>query len=715
MADSIYSSSWYRVSDLKPRLRSHAQVHRQKFRGQTWYVLQDQATGRFHRFTPAANLVISLLDGKRSVQDIWDLACRELDEDSLTQDETIRLLAQLHRSDVLQGDVPPDLVELSERADKQRRRKLMLSLLNPLALRIPLLDPERFLGATFPLVAPLFSWFGALLCLGLVGTAAVLAGMHWADLTENITDRILAAESLLLLLVTYPAVKALHELGHGYAVKKWGGQVHEMGIMFLVFMPVPYVDASASAAFREKWRRALVGAAGIIVELVLASLALFVWLQVEPGLVRAFAFNIMVIGGVSTLLFNGNPLLRFDGYYVLSDLIEIPNLGHRSNRYIFYLMQRYLFGVKEAVSPAMAPGEPAWLCFYGLAAFCYRMFIMVAIVMFVATKFFVIGVVLAIWSCLLMYGLPLAKGAWFLASGPMLRRHRARAFAMVGGFLAAVAALLLAVPVPYGTVAEGIVWTPGESIAHAETNGVVAKLLAAPNSAVMQGEPLVQMEDPFLASRVRVLEAEVKELVFRYNATNVDDRAEAKIIGERLKHARAELALNRQRSKELLVRSPIAGTFILPRAADLVGRFAHKGETLAYVADFSDPIVRVVLSQDVIDLVRRRTLAVEVRFADRPRRTYRAQIGLATPSATDRLPSLALSTLGGGQVVMDPTSPQDGKTLEKLFLLDLDIDPSAAISTIGGRVHVRFDHGEEALAWRFYRSLRQLFLRQFNV
>ncbi len=715
MTDSLYSSSWYRVADLKPRLRSHAQIHRQRFRGQIWYVLQDQATGRFHRFTPAANVVISLLDGKRSVQEIWDLACRQLDEDSLTQDETIRLLAQLHRGDVLQGDVPPDLVELSERTDKQRRRKLMLSLLNPLALRIPLIDPERFLAATFPLVAPLFSWFGALLCLGLVGTAIVQAGVHWADLTENITDRILAAESLLLLVVTYPVVKAVHELGHGYAVKKWGGEVHEMGIMFLVFMPVPYVDASASAAFREKWRRALVGAAGIIVELVLASLALFVWLQVEHGLVRAFAFNVMLIGGVSTLLFNGNPLLRFDGYYVLSDVLEIPNLGHRSNRYIFYLMQRYLFGMKDAVSPAMAPGEPAWLCFYGLAAFCYRMFIMVAIVMFVATKFFIVGVVLAIWSCLLMYGLPLAKGVWFLISSPTLRRHRARAFATVAAFLALVAGLFLAVPVPYGTVAEGIVWTPGDSIAHAETNGVVAEVLAAPNGAVVQGEPLFQMTDPFLASRVRVLEAEVKELEFRYDATNVDDRAEAKIISERLRHARAELALNRQRSEELLVRSPVNGIFILPRAADLVGRYVHKGETLAYVANFSNPVVRVVVTQDVIDLVRRKTRGVEVRFADRPSRPYRAQIGLEMPSATDRLPSLALSTFGGGQVVMDPTDPQDAKALEKLFLLELDVDPSAGLSTIGGRVHVRFDHGDEALAWRLYRGLRQLFLRRFNV
>jgi putative peptide zinc metalloprotease protein len=712
---SLFSPSWYRVADIKPRLRSHAKVHRQHFRGQLWYVLQDQASGRYHRFSPSANLVISLMDGHRSVQEIWDLACSRLDEDVLTQDEMIRLLAQLHRSDVLHGDVPPDLGEMSERAAKQQRRKLMMSFLNPLAVRLPLIDPERFLGATFPLVRPLFSWFGMVLLLAVVGTAIVFAGVHWPALTENITDRVLAAESLLLLVVTYPLVKALHELGHGYAVKKWGGEVHEMGVMFLVLMPVPYVDASASAAFREKWRRALVGAAGIIVELLLASIALFAWLHLEPGLVRAFAFNVMLIGGVSTLLFNGNPLLRFDGYYVLSDLLEIPNLAQRANRYLGYLVQRHLFRVADATNPVTARGEAAWFVFYGLAAFIYRLFIMVAIVLFVASKFFVIGVVLAIWSCLMMYGLPLAKGLWFLMTSPTLRRRRGRAFGVIGGALAAAALVLLAMPVPYGTVTEGVVWTPGDAVIHARAEGVVAEVLAQPNSRVAPGDPLIQMEEPFLAARVRVLEAEVKELELRYTATNVDDRAEAKIVRERLRHARAELALNRQRSADLLVRSRTAGWFILPRAADLPGHYVNKGETLAYVVDYSAPIVRVVVNQDVIDLVRQRTRAIEVRLADRLSRVLSAEPGLEMPSATDRLPSLALSTMGGGQVVMDPSGPDEIKALERLFLLDLHLDSAAGISTIGGRVHVRFDHGTEALAWRIYRTVRQLFLRQFNV
>ncbi len=716
MEKSIFSSSWYRVAHLKSRLRSHAKIHRQQFRGHLWYVLQDSASGRYHRFSPPAHLLVSLMDGCRTIQEIWDIGCRRLGDDVLTQDETIRLLAQLHQSDLLHGDVPPDVTEMTQRAEKQRRRKLLMSLLNPMALRVPLLDPERFLTATMPLVRPLFSWFGIAVFGGVIGSGVVLAATHWPALTENIADRVLVAESLLLLVITYPIVKALHELGHGYAVRNWGGEVHELGVMFLVLMPVPYVDASASSAFRQKWRRALVGAAGILVELLLASLALFAWLNIEPGLPRAFLFNVMLIGGASTLLFNGNPLLRFDGYYVLSDLIEIPNLGPRSNRYIGYLIQRYLFGIPEAVSPVSAPGEAAWFVFYGLAAFVYRLFIMAAIILFIATKFFFIGIVLAVWTVSLAYGLPLAKGIWFLMAGPTLRRRRVRAIGVTAGLLAAIGGVLFLVPVPHATVAEGIVWTPGTAAIHARTEGVVAAVLGQQGDSVVEGQPLLQLEDPFLAAQVRALEAQVRELTLRHAMVNFDDLVEAKIIEDELEHAEAEFALFVQRNSDLLVSSPGNGQFVLPEAAvDLPGRFVEKGELLAYVADLSRPIVRVLLSQDVVDLVRNKTRSIDVRFADLDRQVATAVVDRETPLATKRLPSLAFSTAGGGQYSLDPNDPNGDTVLETLFQLDLRFDPPIAVSTIGGRAYVRFDHGTETLAEQMYRALRQLFLRHFNV
>ncbi|MDV7141582.1 efflux RND transporter periplasmic adaptor subunit [Tropicimonas sp. TH_r6] len=708
------SGSWYRVSAFRPRLRGHASIYRHRYRGEIWYVLQDRASGRFHRFTPDAHRLIAMMDGKRTLEEIWEDACTHLRIDAVTQEELVRLVGQLYTADVLQGDVPSDIAELSERGRRFRRQKVVRSVLNPLALRVPLMDPDDFLSATMPLVRPLFSWFGVLLFFGVVIYGAVLVALNWDPLTENVVDRVLATENLILILLAYPAVKALHELGHAWTIKRWGGSVHEIGVMFLVFMPVPYVDASDSIAFREKWRRALVGAAGILVEIFLAALAMIVWAGAEDGIVRAFAFNVMLIGGVSTLLFNGNPLLRFDGYYVLCDVLEIPNLGQRANKYIGYLVQRYGFGMKWVESPANAPGERGWFVFYGLAAFIYRLFITFSIVTLVASRFFVIGVILATWAVFLMLVLPVLKMIWFLFTSPALRRQRGRALAVTGGGLALVLGLLMAVPLPHSTLVEGIVQPEADAIVNATSEGIVAELIVEPGDRVEANAPIVRLEDPLIEARRAVLEARIVEIERRLAAESVFDRTAARILEEELAAARADLALTETRIAELTLTARRDGIVILPNASDLPGSFVRRGQGIAVVAGFTDPLVRVVVPETRADLVRADTQALELRFASRPERVWTARIDRVFPTLTRQLPTLALSTEGGGRIALDPASPQGRpQAFEGFYQLDLRLEDPVAVGTYGDRVLVRFAHSDSPLVLRLYRGATQVFLKYF--
>lgn len=715
MEQTYLSSSWYRVSGLRLRLRTNARIHRSSFRGQVWYVLQDRTSGRFHRFPPETYLVISLMDGQRTMEEVWDVACSQLKDKALTQDELIQLLGQLHSADVLSGDVPPDIDELAVRGTRQRNRKLLMKFINPLAIRFGLLDPDDFLAATLPLVRPLFSIFGALLFVGLVIYAAALAAMNWGELTENVTDKALAAENIALLLLAYPAIKALHELGHAYSIKRWGGEVHEVGIMLLVFMPVPYVDASDSLAFQNKWQRALVGGAGVLVEMILASLALIVWVNAEEGLVRAFAFNVMLIGGVSTLLFNGNPLLKFDGYYVLSDVVEIPNLATRANQYLGYLIKRYAFGMTSATSPVSAPGEPAWFVIYAIAAFGYRVVLTAAIVTIVATHFFILGTIIACWAIILMIGVPLAKHAHFLFTSPSLRRKRSRAFAVVGGALAIVAFALFVLPLPYSTTAEGVVWIPGNGIVHAGSEGVVREVLASPDAQIVSGLPLVRLDDPLVAARVQLMSHRVKELELRLLKQDLSDLANARIVREELRHAQADYELALARQEALTIRATSDGTLILPNASDLVGRYVRRGEVIAYVARFDAPLIRVIVPEDDADLVRSDTSGVSIRFVGDTSKTYSAEIVREIPALTATLPNSALSTVGGGQIALDPRDANQRRVLAKLLHIDVRPTEPRALTSIGGRVYVRFFHGVEPVAARLFRSLRQVFLKTFQV
>ena len=715
MSEALFSPSWYRVAALKPRIRSHARILRQSFRDKVWFVLQDHAAERSHRFSPAAHHFIGLMDGERTVQELWDAASAQLGDGAPTQEEAIRLLGQLHAADALLCDVPPDSMEVFRRYQRNERMLWRRRLWTPLALRFPLLDPDRFLERTLPWVQPLFSWVGLVLWLVVVGVGAVLAASHWTDLTENIADRVLDPTNLVLLWFVYPAVKSLHELGHAYAIKKWGGEVHEIGIMLLVLSPVPYVDASAAWGFRDKRKRMVVGAAGIAVELFLGALALFIWLAVEPGTVRSIAYNVMLISGVSTLLFNGNPLLRFDGYYVLADAIEIPNLGSRSNQYLGYLFQRYVFGVADAESPAHSNGERFWMVLYGIASFVYRIFISFIIILFIAGKFFVIGVLLAIWAVATQLVMPAGKSLAFLASSPNLRRQRGRALSTSVLLALVVAILLFVVPVPSWTRTEGVIWVPEEAQVRAGAEGFVVGLLAPVDGEVRRGQPLIQAEEPFLATRVAVFNALLEELVAKYDALITADRVQAAMVREEMIAARAALQRALEREAALVFRSPANGRFIVPNAADLPGRFINKGQLVGYVVEPRELTVRVALVQDDIALVRRDTRSVEVMLAGWGSSPVPARIRRELPGATLQLPTAALGSAGGGPIAVDPRDKQGVTTLRQVFQLELTLPGEVHSEYLGSRVFVRFDHGFEPAGFQMYRAFRRLLLRQFNV
>jgi putative peptide zinc metalloprotease protein len=715
VSEGLFSPSWYRVAALKPRIRAHARILRQSFRGEIWYVLQDQVAERSHRFSPAAYHFIGLMDGERTVQDLWEASAQSLGDAAPTQEEVIRLLGQLHAADALLADVPPDSLEVFRRYQRHERMLWKRRLWTPLALRFPLFDPDRFLRRTLPWVEPLFGWFGLLLWLAVVGTGAVLAAAHWTDLTEDITDRVLDPGNLVLLWFVYPAVKALHELGHAYATRKWGGEVHEIGIMLLVLTPVPYVDASSAWGFRDKRRRMVVGAAGIAVELFLGALALFVWLAVEPGAVRAIAYNVMLICGVSTLLFNGNPLLRFDGYYVLSDALEIPNLGQRSNRYLGYLFQRYALGVADAESSAHSTGERVWMTLYGIASFLYRVFIMFVIVLFIAGKFFVVGVLLAIWAVATQILTPVIKGLAYLANSPGLRRRRGRAVATSVALLAAAAGLVFGAPIPSWTRAEGVVWVPEEAQVRAGADGFVERLLAPPGAHVKRGQPLIQAEEPFLATRVAVLQAQLAELNAKYDALLPMDRVQAAVMREQIVAAQANLRRAAERQAELVLRSPASGRFIVPGDADLPGRFVSKGQLVAYVAEAGEPTARVALMQDDIAMVRDRTRGVEVMLAAWGSDPLPARIRREVPGASLQLPTAALGSAGGGAIAVDPRDGKGVTAMRQVFQLELTLPAGVRSEYLGARIYVRFDHGFEPAGVQIYRAMRRLLLRQFDV
>ncbi|MBL4606316.1 MAG: biotin/lipoyl-binding protein, partial [Pseudomonadales bacterium] len=549
------SPHWSRVARLRPQLREHVRTYPQEYRGERWYVLWDQSSRRHLRFSATAYAFIARLDGKISVEEAWYKCIAGLKEVALTQDEVLLILTQLFAVDVLRSDLPLEATHFFQRYQRDKNIKRRNAFMNPLAIRIPMLDPNAILNRFMPWVRPVFSKPSVFIWFLVVGLAAMMAMLKFPAIDASFNSEIFSPSNILSMIAVFIFIKTAHEFAHAFTVKMWGGDVHEMGITFLVFAPIPYVDASAAWLFQDKYKRMLVGAAGIVTELFIASLALFVWLLVEPGLVKDAAFNAMLVGSISTVVFNGNPLLRFDGYYVLQDWIEIPNLYTRSGRYYLYLIRRYLFGVVDETPPVTAEGETPWLVVYGIGAFFYRLFILTVIVMFLADEYLFIGVALASWAVAMQIIVPLARALRFMFTSPSMDEHRSRAAVVTASLLVSMSLFLVMVPISLTTRVEGVVWVSDQAQLYTGTEGFVEEVLVKSGQHVQVGTPIIRMRAPELEAEIAKLEALLRELEARGAAEYLKHKVKSKITAEEKYTVNVELVLLKGRQAALDITS----------------------------------------------------------------------------------------------------------------------------------------------------------------
>jgi len=717
-----FSESWYRVAGLRPRLRSALQTHRQHYRGRMWHVLQDPASNQFFRLNEAAYRFVAMLDGRRTVAEAWQTCNEQLGDAAPTQGEAIQLLGQLYTSNLLMGEVPPDAEGLFRRYKQRVTREVQGYLTNFLFIRIPLIDPDRFLERFVPLFGAVFSWWGLLLWIGLVGTGITFI----ADKTGALADQasnILSPERLPLLYASFVLVKIFHEFGHAFACKRFGkasgsgGEVHVMGIMFLVFTPLPYVDASSAWALRNKWHRVIVGASGMLVEIAIAAVAAVIWSRTGEGTLHAVCYNVMFIASVSSVLFNGNPLLRYDGYYILSDLLEVPNLAQRGRQYLYYLVKKYVYGVRHPRDPSHTRGEKFWLLFYTLASTAYRVFISVAILMFVADFLPFVGVLLAAGAVVAWLLVPLGRWVHYLVSSGELVRTRGRAVGATLLFAAAVVSGLALVPVPDRFYVEGVVEPDELKTVHAGADGFLEDFLPSGREVAPDGEPLACGRNPALESRHAELLAKRRELAARRGAALREEPAAVQILQEQIAAVEEKIARVETQLADLTVHAPVAGVWVAPRIDRLRGAYLARGQAIGLVATLDRLKVRAVAEQEVAGLLQvQADPEVEIRVAGRPDLQLAGRVERFLPAGRDRLPSPALGFAAGGPIATKPDDESGTRAAERVFEIHVRPDPSEAVRLLPGqRVVLRFTTPAKPLAVQGWRLLLQTLQQRFQI
>jgi len=720
---ALLSENWHSVRGLKPRLRAGVRIYHRIFRQKPAVLLFDPSSHRFHRLSSETWRVVELFDGERTVEEIWDAAAlsdpasenvRADRGEAIGQHDLVQLLSQLYGADLLHTQVTPDAFEVLERFERQRKAKLKQLFLNPLSIKLPLLHPEPWLRNQVSIAYTLFSRWALLFWLALVLPAVVVAATQWDLLTENLSDRVLSAQNLMIAWFTYPVVKALHEWSHALAVKRWGGAVREAGLMFLVFTPVPYVDATDSYAFADKWQRATVAAAGILAELALGAIAVYVWVLAEPGLLRAIAYNVILIAGVSTPLVNGNPLMRYDGYFVLSELIEIPNLAQRAPRFWTYVLDRHVFRAESATSPAHSTFEALVLGIYGLIAPVYRLSVSLGLAWFVAQEYFVFGVVMAIaglWSSIAM---PVWRGWKHLRGSPSLGSRHDYATRRTSLVVAVSLLVICFLPLPFSTVEEGVLWVPERAIVRAREAGHL-QLLPERGERLHKGDLVGVLLNPALAAEAAKAQSQVDELSVRFRQDLTQDAAKADATRRQMEAAEKKSAEASRHAAELELVAGDDGIWILANGYEAVGQYFKRGQTVGYVVNGPSPVLRVAISQEDIELVRTRTKKATVRLARRPWEELGVRRMRPVLAGQEQLVSSALGSDGGGAVPVDPSQADGTKPLNRVFDYELELTAADPVAAFGDRAHVRFDLGYAPLAEQWFLRLRQAFLARFNV
>jgi putative peptide zinc metalloprotease protein len=712
----MFSDLWHRIASASVELKPEVVVHKQIFRGDVWYVLRDPLNNRFFRLRAGAYAFASRLRLDQTVEAVWKDCLEHHPEDTPDQNEVVRLLGQLFQSNLITSTLPPDSARIFERFRETQQKEWEGRLKAFITPRFPVYDPDRFLKFLTPLARPVFTWWGLLAWLAIVAWGLKVAADHVEEIRVAAASA-LAPTNLPWLYVAGVILKLFHELAHGLACRVRGGEVHTLGILLMVFVPLPYVDATSSYAFRRKRDRIVVAAAGMMADFVIAALAVTVWSQSGDGWVRSLAYNIMFTASVSTLLFNINPLLRFDGYYILSDLLDIPNLGPRSDDQLKHIAKHYLFGFRRSLSPAATASEAWLLSIYGILAFAYKMFLIVLILEQVANLFFGLGIALVAILVVLWVVAPVVKALHYVTASPELHPVRGRAVGVTFLGIGLVMAGLFAVPAPDWVRAPGAVEAVHYQMIYAESDGYVEDILTPAGAYVEAGRLLLKMVSADLGEQLESTAARLRRL--RAEHVNAKDAGDLIVLaGIEADMAAAHQALGKWEdlSDRLLLRSPRDGFWASPELETLRASLLVRGTELGMVVQPDKFRFAAVVSQnDASSLVRHPSeLQASVRLHGQAGTAIRATQVRLIPAQQDKLPTPALGWRGGGAIEVKGDDPSGTRSAEPFYLVLADLEPAP------GLYHhrtgeIRVDLPWRPLAWQWYTQILQMLQKRYRI
>ncbi len=509
---------------LPLRLRSDLVVSRERFGERRYVVVKDPLALRYFRLHEEEFALLQLVDGRNGFDEIRAALEERFAPQRFEPADMSHFVASMHQAGLLISHAAGQAAPLLERRRKAARRELVQKLLSPTAVRLRGIDPAPLFDRLLPCVRWCFTPAAAAAALLLVVAALGLFAVRHEEILRRLPtwQTFFTPSNLLLLAALMAGIKVVHELGHGLACRRFGGECHELGLMFLMFAPCLYCNVS-DAWRLPKRQRVVVGAAGIGVELVLASLALFGWWFSEPGLFHQLCLGTMFVSGVSTLVVNGNPLLRYDGYFILSDLVEAPNLAEKSAAVVRRWFDVRCFGLDDEPDPMLPATHRGWYALYAVASGLYRLALSFSIVLFLMEllrpyRLEVLARGFAVVALTTTLVLPLVR--FIRHAATQARRERVRKFRCALSTLTALLVVggLCGLPLPQRVFGTLEIEPRGVEPVFVETPGVLTGVALRTGTPVVAGTVVARLENLDLDLEIARLQGDAAETAAQLSA-----------------------------------------------------------------------------------------------------------------------------------------------------------------------------------------------------
>jgi putative peptide zinc metalloprotease protein len=650
-------------ADIVPSaLRSDLSVSHQLFEGRAFVIIKDPLSLKYFRLGAEDYSLATLFDGRRTISSIRAEFVRLHPHAGLTQAPS-----QLHQRIVrfanellLGGFLEATAAGVRRQMELRRARDIpaspMALFMKALFLKIPLWDPDRLLIRMERRLRWIWSWPGLFVSLAIFIAGAVVFALNIPRIAPSLND-FLTLPNLALVWILTIIVKIIHEFGHGLTCKHYGGEVHEMGALVIILSPFLYADVTDSYLFPKRRHRILVAAAGIYIELVIAAIATLLWAVSQPGPTQQLLFNLMLITSVWTVVFNANPLMKFDGYYILTDLAGVPNLRAKAQMCAADLFRRFLFGrhAPGQTPPSLLPRRGfGWFVTYSLAAQFYLLYVTLNIAGIFHHLLSPYGLA---WLGDAM-GLAALLGMLFLPVIHFFRRQfqmnaaarspGSRRAAVIGGGVCAATALALAMPWSITINRPAVLRPMHAQFVRAELPGRIAEISVRSGQSVDKGAIIARLSNDRVTSEVRAAQLRLESARRQHQASlGADSPAAIRQAQSLMSEAETRLSEARRLASRLELRAPLAGIILTADLERLAGGSLRTGEILCEIAPV-DPLHLFIPLNERQARHLHAGQRVQFRAAAAPSVTHEGAIlqDLKTPPAGE-LPANLVATLGG--------------------------------------------------------------------